>query len=170
MEAEPPKVEPPKRKRRWYQFSLRTLMIFTAIAAVACGLLGRKIEQKRRQTAAVEAIRHLGGEVRFQSPIDQPTEPLSPRWLLYDYFSEVESVSFVNRNIKDDDLQVLADLPRIKYLNLFNTRITDNGLLYVKRLTEIEVLVVAGTRVTSNGIAELQRASPNCYISPSMAR
>jgi hypothetical protein len=27
VETEPPKVDPPKRKRRWYQFSLRMLMI-----------------------------------------------------------------------------------------------------------------------------------------------
>jgi hypothetical protein len=26
MEAEPPKADPPKRKRCWYQFSLRTLL------------------------------------------------------------------------------------------------------------------------------------------------
>ena len=31
MEAEPPIADPPRRKRRWYQFSLRTLMIFTLI-------------------------------------------------------------------------------------------------------------------------------------------
>ena len=27
METEPTKVEPPNRKRRWFQFSLRTLLI-----------------------------------------------------------------------------------------------------------------------------------------------
>jgi hypothetical protein len=27
MQADPPIAEPPKRKRRWFQFSLRTLMI-----------------------------------------------------------------------------------------------------------------------------------------------
>jgi hypothetical protein len=27
MQTEPPKADPPKRKRRWFQFSLRTLMI-----------------------------------------------------------------------------------------------------------------------------------------------
>jgi hypothetical protein len=37
MEAEPPNIEPPKRKCRWFQFSLRTLMIFTGICAIASG-------------------------------------------------------------------------------------------------------------------------------------
>jgi hypothetical protein len=31
MEAEPPKAEPPKRKRRWFQFSLRSLMALTLL-------------------------------------------------------------------------------------------------------------------------------------------
>jgi hypothetical protein len=35
MEAEPSKAEPPKRKRRWFQFSLRTLMIVVTLLAVA---------------------------------------------------------------------------------------------------------------------------------------
>jgi hypothetical protein len=34
MEPEPPIAEPPKRKRRWYQFSLRTLLIVMAVAAI----------------------------------------------------------------------------------------------------------------------------------------
>ena len=36
MQAEPPKAEPPKRKRRWFQFSLRTLMIGVTLLAVGC--------------------------------------------------------------------------------------------------------------------------------------
>ena len=36
MEAEPPKTEPSKRKRRWFQFSLRTLMVAVTLLAAAC--------------------------------------------------------------------------------------------------------------------------------------
>jgi hypothetical protein len=32
MQAEPLKAESPKRKRRWFQFSLRTLMIGSTVA------------------------------------------------------------------------------------------------------------------------------------------
>jgi hypothetical protein len=34
MQTEPSKADPPKRKRRWFQFSLRTLMLLVAIVAV----------------------------------------------------------------------------------------------------------------------------------------
>jgi hypothetical protein len=37
MQTEPSKADPPKRKRRWFQFSLRTLLILTAVVAVVCG-------------------------------------------------------------------------------------------------------------------------------------
>jgi hypothetical protein len=63
MEAEPPKADPPKRKRRRFQFSLRTLMIFTLVVAVACGCLGKKIEQKRKELEAVEPIVRLGAGI-----------------------------------------------------------------------------------------------------------
>jgi uncharacterized protein (TIGR03067 family) len=43
MEADPPKAEPPKRKRRWFQFSLRTLVIFTLIALSVRGIMNTAI-------------------------------------------------------------------------------------------------------------------------------
>ena len=41
MEVEPTKAEPPKRKRRWFQFSLRTLLIGVALVP-ASAIAGHK--------------------------------------------------------------------------------------------------------------------------------
>ena len=59
-------AEPPKRKRRWFQFSLRFLLIFTAIVGVGCALLAHRIEHKCREQDAVEAISALVGFRRFR--------------------------------------------------------------------------------------------------------
>jgi hypothetical protein len=50
MEAEPPEADPPKRKRRWFQFSLRTLLIGVTLLAVPCAYVGwqAKIVRERR--------------------------------------------------------------------------------------------------------------------------
>ncbi len=40
MEAEPPTVDPPKRRRRWFQFSLRTLLSLVTLLAAACAYFG----------------------------------------------------------------------------------------------------------------------------------
>jgi hypothetical protein len=37
MQTEPSKAEPPKRKRGWFQFSLRTLLIGVMLMALAWG-------------------------------------------------------------------------------------------------------------------------------------
>jgi len=37
MESDPPKADPPKSKRRWFQFSLRTLMIVVTLFCVVVG-------------------------------------------------------------------------------------------------------------------------------------
>jgi hypothetical protein len=45
MQTESPKADPPKRKRRWFQFSLRTLMIGVTVFCVVIG--GYTVWQKK---------------------------------------------------------------------------------------------------------------------------
>ena len=45
MQAEPSKAEPPKRKRRWFQFSLRTLLIGVTLLAIGSAWMARRIER-----------------------------------------------------------------------------------------------------------------------------
>ncbi len=45
MQTEPSQAEPPSRQRRWFQFSLRTLLIGVTVFCVVVGLhtiLGRR--------------------------------------------------------------------------------------------------------------------------------
>ena len=54
--CEPVQSDPPKRKRRWFQFSLRSLMIFTLICGVALRLARARHAQERRERAVVNEI------------------------------------------------------------------------------------------------------------------
>src|SRR5580693_9510431 len=87
-----------KRKRRWLQFSLRTLLIVTTICAAVSGLLARKIEQKRHEQAAVDAIVKLGGLVRYHYQETSIVRESAPAWFLKmlgeNFFSDVEDVDF----------------------------------------------------------------------------
>jgi hypothetical protein len=47
MQTDPPKADPPKRKRRWSQFSLRTLMLFVTLACVIAGWIGWRLYIER---------------------------------------------------------------------------------------------------------------------------
>ena len=56
MQTEPPNANPPKRKRRWFQFSLRTLMIGVTLLAVACGYVGRQFEIVNERRAELNRV------------------------------------------------------------------------------------------------------------------
>ncbi len=51
IEAEPLKAEPPKRKRRRFQFRLRTLLIGVTLLAIPCAYIGRQASIVRAQPA-----------------------------------------------------------------------------------------------------------------------
>jgi hypothetical protein len=92
-------ADPPKRKRRWYQFRLRTLMIgVTSLAAVCC-YVGRQAEIVRERQEMLLRINFDGGDATLMpslpgmklTPIvehkgklmsvQRPAIPIIRRWL-----------------------------------------------------------------------------------------
>ena len=61
-------AEPPKRKRRWFQFSLRSLLIGVAILAVVCGYVGPHAKIVRERKAMVERILEVDGYIARDGP------------------------------------------------------------------------------------------------------
>jgi hypothetical protein len=167
MHTEPPEADPPKRNRRWFQFSLRSLMIVVAVVAVPCAWLGHKIEQKRRQRDAIEAIRRIGGRVEFGYQLDsngaqlagdrQPPGALWLRKLLGDdFFADVKSVDLSGTEVRDDDLQDLDELPDLEFLELNGTRITDAGLVHVDGLRRLRMLGLTSSAISDGGLSHLR--------------
>ena len=68
MQTEPPKADPPKRKRRWFQFSLRSLMIGVTLLAVVCGYFGCRAKIIRHWTALLNVFFPL-------TPFGNPNPP-----------------------------------------------------------------------------------------------
>ena len=74
-------------KLRWYQFSLRSLLLFVLVCSLVCGWLGVRMQRAREQKQAVEAIHKLGGWVEYDYQRDasgswiKGAEPGRPTWL-----------------------------------------------------------------------------------------
>jgi hypothetical protein len=47
IEASVSKAEPPKRNRRWFQFSLRTLLLLITLAAIWCGWQAHLVSERK---------------------------------------------------------------------------------------------------------------------------
>jgi Leucine Rich repeat len=169
MQTEPLKADPPKRRRRWFQFSLRTLMIVVLIAAIPCAWLRSKIEQKRQERQTVEAILKSGGDVKYDYQTASPpaTAP-GLGWLRSmlgeDFFSEVVSVSIYDDffkqllwpNAADSQLTRIKDLSHLESLYLSRTNTTDAGLENIKNLTKLKDLNLDETDITDAGMTNLK--------------
>jgi hypothetical protein len=142
-----------RASRRRFQFSLRTLMIGTAVLAAASGWLGSKIEQKRRQRAAAEVIVKNGGQVSY----DYERIKGEPGYW-HNVFSEVDCIYCISAT------ENLKEFPHLLSLRLMSWGITDERLESVKSLKELRYLALIETKVSDAGVNELHLALPKCYI------
>jgi hypothetical protein len=160
----------PKPKRRWFQFSLRTLLIFVLLVSIGMSWLGVKMELARRQREAVEAIEKAGGRVTYDSQVDAPffdplAEPPAPKWvrpiLGDDFFCDVTRVQ-VGGSFGDHEASHLKALTKLVFLYLRETQVTDAGLPHLEGLTKLEWLGLDGTQITPEGVKKLKEALPDC--------
>jgi hypothetical protein len=104
MDAEPPKADLPKPKRRRFQFSLRMLMVVVTVAALFCGYFAwcRKIELAK--ALALSRIHSLGGFALCVSTNSSPVLIYLPamtttedRHLIGEAFPNVDTCAFRGR-------------------------------------------------------------------------
>ena len=167
-----PEAALPKCKRRWFQFSLRSLLAFTLICAIPCAWLAKKIEKKRRDREAVEAFIKLGARVYYDYEVaNAGPKPPGPDWLRKflgeNFFSEVDSVLWgesnwsppsKHGNLTDAELEQVGKLTELHTLKLLgdDVNVTDAGLANLKGLTQLQQLHLAAPNVTDAGLENLQ--------------
>lgn len=141
-------------KRRWLQFSLRTLLVMMTMACVGLAWLAYQRNEVRKREAAIAAIEEMGGEIHFDE-----MQPFRPVWLHMLFSSrspaEVVGVNLDGTNASDDDLSLVAGLTKLEWLILFNTPVTDAGLVQLADLTNLEELTLNYTQVTDAGLVHL---------------
>jgi hypothetical protein len=149
-----------KPKLRWFQFSLRTLLVFVTLCAVLCSWLVPQIKrflkesQQRNERAirihkAMDAIQKVGGEVAVAVTVDHGSDFI---------------VVFKSASVTDSDLKPLINLGWVSAVGLNGTQVTDAGLEIVKELKHVTYLGLTNTKVTDAGVRTLQQELPNCKI------
>ena len=134
-----------KLRRRWFRYSLRTLLLVMFLTSTGLSWFGVKLQQARRQRGAVEAIRDLGGYVEYDWQVQQLGNPFpgarvrGPAWL---------------RNLLGEDL--FTTVVGVSFLDPRGTQVTDAGLQHLKGLTQLRTLNLKGTQVTDEGVKRLQ--------------
>jgi len=163
----PTDPHPPKPKRRWYQFSLRTLLVFVLLASVGLSWFAMKLHQARKQREAVEAILKAGGWVTYDfeladtGTLTPGAEPPAPPWLRKvlgdDFFRDVVRLHVSGPGCGDAELEHLEGLTKLEEVSLSFAQVTDAGLAHLEGLTSLEVLELTGTQVSDAGLQHLRR-------------
>ena len=138
--------------RRWFQFSLRSLLIAVMLAAGLLVAWRAYVEPYRRQRESMAYIEHLGGEYK--------TEPGGPGWLhqLFgdDKFQNIIEISLDGQNVSDEDLAHLEGLTHLQSLRLGGAQVSDAGLARLREFTILRMLDLEGTLVSDAGLAHLE--------------
>ncbi len=162
MQTEPSKADPPKRKRRWLQFSLRSLLLAVLIVAIGMAAWIVPIKNRaQRQKEAVDAILKGGGFVvydyqEYGERIHEDAKPPGPDWLRKllgdDVFTNVIAADVES----NDGLERLRDL----------TSGADPGMTDGSRASGSCVAPRRTGMVRSAGASGQATGWPNAPISP----
>ncbi len=155
--------------RRWFQFSLRTLLIVTTLVGCGCGWFVMKLNAAKRQQAAVKLVQDAGGVIRYQDEFDdqgkflqqsqQAGSPWSRNLLGDDFFRKPTGVWFpsgLNIDGIDSILIAVGQLDELKSLYLSDASISDRtDWATIQSLRQLEHLDLSGTEIGDSGLQNL---------------
>jgi hypothetical protein len=155
-------------KRRWFRYSMRTLLLVTT---ALCIWLGFKVEAARKQREAVAAIKKVGGYVDYD--YDKKPHHLA-NYCGVDLLHSVISVRVFSKPDSPQELRELlphlSHLPRLRKLSIINGRFRDVDLQHIAGLTELKSLELYSNAITGEGFKHLvglkQLLEFECYSNP----
>ena len=156
MEAEAPQVGPSKRKRRWFQFSLRTLLIFVAGIAIICDWYAGKIHHAADQDALIEAAQKIEGRVEVAYS--------GPDWLGFIYPRRLRrhviglTFDLSSPDCRQESLRLcLAGFHELQWLDFGLVPIDEEGWRSVGRMDQLSRLISTHSTITEADAAQLAR-------------
>ncbi|HVX11072.1 MAG TPA: hypothetical protein VHC22_07825 [Pirellulales bacterium] len=168
-----------KRRRRWLQFSIRSLLVAMGLAALLMGLLGVPLFRLRRQIAVSERLQEAGARLSWEAAdgtvMDRLAEKLfgdkaavhvtevvwdrvelSPSDLAdLEWLDHAQVIDLGWSSVNDDGMVPMRALRHLRYLNIDGATITDRGLGYLSGCRSLERLKAHGAHVTDAGLVHL---------------
>ena len=133
---------------RWYQFRLRSLLVFTLVVSVCLGWLTyerRKIAERREAFWNPDTL----------FPYRLPSQPTWRLWLFGDDWPSYAKAMWSACLIRDTELEGIKGMSHLETLRLNQSLITDHGLFHLKDLPRLRELELVRTRISDAGLAHL---------------
>jgi len=136
---------PTSPRRRWFQFSLRTLIAAMFLLSVLCATVAWWVHSARRQMEIVNALDGYGVGVFY-------SEGSTPAWLVsrlgIDYFEHVELAMDEGpaHSSTPEVARLLSELPRLEGVRLSKRSFTENDLQTLSRRRELQSISLFGVK------------------------
>ena len=150
------------KRRRWFRFRLRTLLVMVTLISVLLGWVDSvswELDQRQRENSTISWVYGMGGGINLRSRNDERSWWGKTKDGLFGERVQVVRI----RNTQVSDLSPIAELKNLQYLDLNNTKLTDlSPLTELKNLSEF---VLVDSHVSDEQVQKLRLALPNCIIS-----
>ena len=150
--------EPPKR-RRWFQFRLRTLLIVVLVLSLPLSWCAVRMEKARKQREAVEALRRMGCHVSYREEDAIPVVRQAIHWVAMatgpDFVLEPDVIFCEQSKVSDAELKRLREFrepDQVEIIHLNHTQVSDAALESLGGLANLKILWLDSTRVTDSGL------------------
>jgi hypothetical protein len=158
-------------KRRWYQFSLKTLLVLMVLCSLVLGAFSWRLQRAHRQARAVAALRSLGCEVGYEIIEPRVTGGFKRRkkqdpwllnipikWLGEDFFYDVYGVTARGEQPGSPDevkrfWQEVATFPALDYLTLEEKWIDHDGWKLLANSQSVRHLYLDSNRLGDEDFA-----------------
>jgi len=168
-----------ERKRPWYRFSLRALLVAFTVVAVLLGAVGFKLHRIRHRRDLVASIERDGGWVRYRHHFDEygndrqvpysrtesgeivfhyppPGPSFLRRALGEDAFFVLTQAAI--KGVSADQLRALSAYSSLEVLSCEDTRFSDeDAIAFLPRFPRLRVLMLNGTDVTDRAMGAIGR-------------
>ncbi len=160
----------PQRRRRWLQFSLRTLLAGVLAVSLGMSWLAVRMERVKKQEKAVEVLEQFPCAIEWDFQRSgrpsgtRPKGPPGPAWArkLFGehFFADVEFVCLAaGDDFTDAEMVHIGELTSLKFLHLGTDGITDAGVAYLRGLRDLEELHLLSCQVSDAGLEHLRGLS-----------
>jgi internalin A len=158
MENSPELVEQPvkpKYKLRWYQYSLRSLLIVTTLFAIICSitvyyirLRGQAITELRKVGAEIRCVENISGKISF-------LRKCGISLFGEECFLEVRAVRLKDLKVGDEVMPFIGRLKELHEIGLERTNVSDTGLAQLRSLEKLEFLMLTETSIGDAGVKHI---------------
>ena len=143
---------PPKHRRRFLRFSLRSMLLLMMVIGVS---FGWTIHKAREQGIAVVALVKKGCRVEYASHGSPTILEMVRGWLGDVEPRDVTEIDCLDSQIADIDLVHLQKLPQLQQLGLWR-HASNEGLVHLQGLTELAGLYLEGSQISDKGLVNIE--------------